>query len=209
MHHEKGPSESSSLCVSVDHTAQNSTLSDCHSYFHSHVSSVDSTGMLGMAPPLLPLGAASASASLASASADTPLAATVSALRVDADEEDDDLIRNASDVDDDDDDVDDDDASSSVDYSVTSAGGVATSLGASPKLDFTVTSAVPNTGTVTPKSQLSSMICESGTIVLSSMASTQCNAGHGQLFNQLEELHLENKNQLQYEIDERRRFCIF
>lgn len=142
-HHAKDPSESSSLCVSVDHTAQDSTLSDCQSYFHSHVSSVDSCS----APPhpLIP----------APEMANTPLAATVSALSNGGSLR---SLRSAK--------VSEAADSSAVDYSVQSGAAAdsasstssAAQLCASPKLDFTVTSAVPNTGTYPRRSTVSNTL---------------------------------------------------
>ena len=144
LHHTKGPSDSSSLCVSVDHTAQDSTLSDCQSYFHSHVSSVDSSlgGAVSSHPnhALIPVPEMT----------NTPLAATVSALSNGGSLR---SLRSAklsAAVED----------ATNVDYSVQSGpAGVDSSMNlGSPKLDFTVTSAVPNTGTYPRRSTVSNTL---------------------------------------------------
>ena len=142
LHHTKGPSDSSSLCVSVDHTAQDSTLSDCQSYFHSHVSSVDSSlgGAVSSHPnhALIPVPEMT----------NTPLAATVSALSNGGSLR---SLRSAKLQNNGTEDA------TNVDYSVQSGADSSMSLG-SPKLDFTVTSAVPNTGTYPRRSTVSNTL---------------------------------------------------
>ncbi len=143
LHHAKGPSESSSLCVSVDHTTQDSTLSDCQSYFHSHVSSVDSSLGGSVAPSGHPLISVPEMTN-------TPLAATVSALSNGGSLR---SLRSGK--------VTGEDANN-VDYSVQSGpvgdSSCSGSLGGGPKLDFTVTSAVPNTGTYPRRSTVSNTL---------------------------------------------------